>query len=344
MAYTTINKSTDYFNTILYTGTGNTGQGQTGVGFQPDMTWIKCRSHAQSHMVQDAVRGATKQIFPNTNGAETSWTNGLTSFDSDGFTVAGSDEGGASSKTYVAWNWKANGAGSANTDGSINTTSTSVNTTAGFSISKYTGTGSNATVGHGLGKVPKVIIFKKLNSSDNWFNYHEPLGNTKRLLLSTNDAEATSAGYFNSTTPTSSVFSLGTNGGNNQSGDDYVAYCWSEIYGFSKFGSYLGNGNADGSFIYTGFKPAMVIIKLYSTGSENWRIFDNKRIGYNPNNYKLYPSLNNTEGTSDLIDLYSNGFKPRTTSIESNGSGNGYIYMAFGQSLVGSNNVPCTAR
>ncbi len=344
MAYTTINKSTDYFNTILYTGTGNTGQGQTGVGFQPDMTWIKCRSHAQSHMVQDAVRGATKQIFPNTNGAETSWTNGLTSFDSDGFTVAGSDEGGASSKTYVAWNWKANGAGSANTDGSINTTSTSVNTTAGFSISKYTGTGSNATVGHGLGKVPKVIIFKKLNSSDNWFNYHEPLGNTKRLLLSTNDAEATSAGYFNSTTPTSSVFSLGTNGGNNQSGDDYVAYCWSEIYGFSKFGSYLGNGNADGSFIYTGFKPAMVIIKLYSTGSENWRIFDNKRIGYNPNNYKLYPSLNNTEGTSDLIDLYSNGFKPRSTSVEFNGSGNGYIYMAFGQSLVGSNNVPCTAR
>ena len=344
MAYTTINKSTDYFNTILYTGTGNTGQGQTGVGFQPDMTWIKCRSHAQSHMVQDAVRGATKQIFPNTNGAETSWTNGLTSFDSDGFTVAGSDEGGASSKTYVAWNWKANGAGSANTDGSINTTSTSVNTTAGFSISKYTGTGSNATVGHGLGKVPKVIIFKKLNSSDNWFNYHEPLGNTKRLLLSTNDAEATSAGYFNSTTPTSSVFSLGTNGGNNQSGDDYVAYCWSEIYGFSKFGSYLGNGNADGSFIYTGFNPAMVIIKLYSTGSENWRIFDNKRIGYNPNNYKLYPSLNNTEGTSDLIDLYSNGFKPRSTSVEFNGSGNGYIYMAFGQSLVGSNNVPCTAR
>ena len=344
MAYTTINKSTDYFNTKLYTGTGATGQGQTGVGFQPDMTWIKCRSHAQSHMVQDAVRGATKQIFPNTNGAETSWTNGLTSFDSDGFTVAGSDEGGASSKTYVAWNWKANGAGSANTDGSINTTSTSVNTTAGFSISKYTGTGSNATVGHGLGKVPKVIIFKKLNSSDNWFNYHEPLGNTKRLLLSTNDAEATSAGYFNSTTPTSSVFSLGTNGGNNQSGDDYVAYCWSEIYGFSKFGSYLGNGNADGSFIYTGFKPAMVIIKLYSTGSENWRIFDNKRIGYNPNNYKLYPSLNNTEGTSDLIDLYSNGFKPRSTSVEFNGSGNGYIYMAFGQSLVGSNNVPCTAR
>ena len=344
MAYTTINKSTDYFNTILYTGTGNTGQGQTGVGFQPDMTWIKCRSHAQSHMVQDAVRGATKQIFPKTNGADKSWTNGLTSFDSDGFTVAGSDEGGASSKTYVAWNWKANGAGSANTDGSINTTSTSVNNTSGFSISKYTGTGSNATVGHGLGKVPKVIIFKKLNSSDNWFNYHEPLGNTKRLLLSTNDAEATSAGYFNSTTPTSSVFSLGTNGGNNQSGDDYVAYCWSEIYGFSKFGSYLGNGNADGSFIYTGFKPAMVIIKLYSTGSENWRIFDNKRIGYNPNNYKLYPSLNNTEGTSDLIDLYSNGFKPRSTSVEFNGSGNGYIYMAFGQSLVGSNNVPFTAR
>ena len=123
-----------------------------------------------------------------------------------------------------------------------------------------------------------------------------------------------------------------------------MAYCFAEKKGFSKFGSYTGNGDADGSFIYTGFKPAMVIIKLYSTGSENWRIFDNKRIGYNPNNYKLYPSLNNTEGTSDLIDLYSNGFKPRTTSIESNGSGNGYIYMAFGQSLVGSNNVPCTAR
>tara|TARA_B100001250_G_C19797924_1_gene789661 strand:+ start:1458 stop:2492 length:1035 start_codon:yes stop_codon:yes gene_type:complete len=344
MAYTTINKSTDYFNTILYTGTGNTGQGQTGVGFQPDMTWIKCRSHAQSHMVQDAVRGATKQIFPNTNGAETSWTNGLTSFDSDGFTVAGSDEGGASSKTYVAWNWKANGAGSANTDGAISST-VSVNTTAGISLTKYTGGGAASTVGHGLGVAPKVVLIKDLTSANDWRMYHESLGNQSQVSLSQNSAaDSGNTAMWNSTSPTSTVFSIGTHGNVSTNNSNYMAYCFAEKKGFSKFGSYTGNGDADGSFIYTGFKPAMVIIKLYSTGSENWRIFDNKRIGYNPNNYKLYPSLNNTEGTSDLIDLYSNGFKPRTTSIESNGSGNGYIYMAFGQSLVGSNNVPCTAR
>ena len=343
MAYTTINKSSDYFNTVLYTGNGST-QSITGVGFQPDWVWVKDRTNSYEHAIFDAVRGVTKRLSSNATTAETTEANGLTAFGTDGFSVGSTSNVNYNGYNFASWNWKANGQGSSNTDGSISST-VSANTTAGFSIVKWTGTGSASTVGHGLGVAPKCVIMKNLDdASGHWWVYHNSIGAGQRLLLNLTNASGANTDFVNNTAPTTSVFSV-KNESNNTSGNDIIAYCFADKTGFSKFGSYTGNGNADGSFIYTGFKPAMVIIKLYSTGAENWRIFDNKRIGYNPNNYKLYPSLNSAEGTSDLIDIYSNGFKPRTTSIESNGSGNGYIYMAFAEApLVGSNNVPCTAR
>ena len=340
MAYTTIDKSSLHFNTKLWTGTGSSNA-ITGVGFQPDWVWIKNRSATESHRIHDAVRGTNKSISSDTNSSQTTTTQDVMSFDSDGFTLGTETAVNANGQNIVGWNWKANGAGSSNSDGSV-TSTVSANTTSGFSIVKFDPTGAACTIGHGLGVAPKVIIAKALNRTFSWVWGGDAIGWTKYLELNESQAEATSTARWNDTAPTSTVFSVKNE---YNSGDNAIAYCFAEKQGFSKFGSYTGNGNADGAFVYTGFKPAMVIIKLYSTGAENWRMFDNKRIGYNPNNYKLYPSLSSAEGTSDLIDLYSNGFKPRSTSVEFNGSGNGYIYMAFAEApLVGSNNIPATAR
>ena len=342
MAYSTINKSTDYFNTKLYTGNGS-ARSITGVGFQPDWCWFKNRSTTNGHSIFDAVRGATKNIISNSNGAESTSSNGLTAFASDGFSVGTDGDVNGNGNNIVSWNWKANGQGSSNTDGSINTTYTSVNTTAGFSISKYVGTGSNATVGHGLGVAPKVVITKNLDTADNWIVYHESIGNTKGAFLNLTNAPGTSSAYWNNTTPTSSVFSVGTEVPMNKSGDDIIAYCFAEKTGYSKFGSYVGNGNADGTFVYTGFKPAFLMVKRTDT-ADTWIMYDNKRIGYNPNNYFLQANSNAAESSSDRFDLLSNGFKPRYDWTPINASGGTYIYMAFGQSIVGSNNIPATAR
>jgi hypothetical protein len=343
MAYTTINKSGDYFNTKLYTGNEST-RSETGVGFQPDFTWIKVRSRADPHILTDAVRGTSSQLSSDTTGAQQTFSNMITSFDSDGFSLGANVDVNRNSETFASWNWKANGAGSANTDGSINTTATSANTTAGFSISKYTGTGSAGTIGHGLGAEPHVVIVKKLNSSEQWFSYHKPLGNTGALVLNTSAAVVNDAGYWNSTTPTSSVFSVTSNGSNNASGDTYMAYCFAPKTGYSKFGSYTGNGNADGTFVYTGFKPAFIIVKPIS-GAEHWTMFDNKRLGYNPDNNQLYPNLNSPDATDDELDILSNGFKIRSTTGRLNTSGVSHIYMAFAEApLVGTNNVPANAR
>jgi hypothetical protein len=347
MAYTTINKSTDYFNTTLYNGTGSAGNVVTGTGFNADLTWIKRRNSASSHMVYDKVRGVQKNIRTDTTAAESAGdANNLNAWSSDGFTVGSSGYDNGSGGTFVSWNWKANGAGSANTDGSINTTYTSVNTTAGFSISTYTGTGSAATVGHGLGVVPKMIITKNISTTTNWHVYHEAIGATKYLHLNLSNAEGTASSVWNNTAPTSSVFSIGTGDGTNKSGDTIVAYCFAEKTGYSKFGSYNGNGNADGTFVYTGFKPAFILCKDPNYAAENWFMFDNKRPGYNVNANLLYANDTATETTSgaNQIDLLSNGFKMRATNNGMNRSGSTFIYMAFGQSLVGSNNVPCTAR
>nr|BAR15200.1 hypothetical protein [uncultured Mediterranean phage uvMED] len=344
MAYTTINKSTAHFNTKLYTGNGSTGNAQTGVGFQPDMTWLKNRNTTNDHELFDAVRGATKTIYPNRNDAEyTNASGSLTSFDSDGFTVGNGDGANKSGSGIVSWNWKANGQGSSNTDGSINTTYTSANTTAGFSIVKYTGTGSVATVGHGLGVAPKMMLIRILGDVNDWQVYHQSIGNTHKLNLNTTEGSSDQINRWNDTSPTSSVFTLGGHSSVNANGSTYIAYCFAEKTGYSKFGSYVGNGNADGSFIYTGFKPAWVMLKK-TNNTESWLIMDNKRQGYNPENEYLIADLNNAEGTPNHIDLLSNGFKLTSTGGGFNGSGDTFIYMAFGQSLVGSNNVPCTAR
>ena len=347
MAYTTINKSTDYFNTKLISGNGWT-QSLTGVGFKPDFTWIKSRSRVDPHSITDIVRGVASQLDSSLNSAPTTHSDAITSFNSDGFSLGSQADVNRSGTTFASWNWLAGGSqGSSNTDGTINTTYTSVNTTAGFSISKYTGTAANATVGHGLGAVPKMIIVKNLISSgsgaENWYVYHASLGNNKDLLLNlTNDASNTVT-TWNNTTPTSSVFSIGSGDGVNKSSEANIAYCFAEKTGYSKFGSYVGNGNADGTFVYTGFKPAWVMVKRTDT-ADTWIMYDSKRIGYNPNNYILEANTTAAEYSSDRFDLLSNGFKPRYDWTPINASGGTYIYMAFGQSIVGSNNIPATAR
>ncbi len=345
MAYTTINKSTDYFNTKLYTGNSST-QALTGVGFQPDWVWLKDRSATSSHRLYDALRGVTKRIQSNTTAAEATEADGLTAFGTDGFTLGSNAATNNNGTTYVSWNWKANGTGSANTDGTINST-VSANTTAGFSIVSYTGNNSNAqTIGHGLGVAPKMYMIKRRDSTSAWGVYHASLGENKYLQLETTNAEATDTGIWNNTAPTSTVLSLGNAGYfNNASGGTYVCYAFAEKKGYSKFGSYTGNGNADGTFIYTGFKPAFVMCKRTDGGTQNWCIMDNKR-GYNPDVQQLHPNNSNVEslGSGDTLDLLSNGFKMRVNDGDKNGSGETFIYMAFGQSLVGSNNIPCTAR
>jgi len=344
MAYSTIPKSSSYFNPKAYTGTGSSNA-LTGVGFEPSFTWIKSRSNSYSHTLTDAVRGYTKHNATNSSNAQYTSTTELTSFDTDGFTL-GTDSGvNNNGSTFASWNWKANGSGSANGDGTISST-VSVDTTSGFSIVKYTGNAViGATVGHGLGVAPKMIIVKKTSGTGDWIVYHEAIGNTKRLRLNTTAAEETNA-FWNDTTPTSSVWSMNDNGDGNGSGSDYIAYCFAEKQGYSKFGSYVGNGNANGSFIYTGFKPAFVMSKYASGGGTgSWHMYDNKRKGYNTENDYVQANTTSTENSdTDQVDLLSNGFKWRSNGSETNTNGGTFIYMAFGQPIVSTNGDIATAR
>jgi len=332
MAYTTINKSTDYFNTKLYTGNGSNNHTITGVGFDTDLAWIKNRG-GDDHRLFDKVRGVNKFVKSNTTDAET--TDAIFTTNSDGYVVTNAGEVNANNQNFVGWNWKANGAGSANTDGSISST-VSVNTTAGFSIVSFNQASSPQTIGHGLNSVPKIIFIKDRDSVANWQVYSESIGASNKLLLDSTNASA-SSGVFNSTAPTSSVFTFNSNFGST------IAYCFAEKTGYSKFGSYLGNGNADGTFVYTGFKPAWIMAKK-SNSTGNWVIVDTKRDGYNGANDTLQANVTDVESGGNRFDIVSNGFKARSTSSYSNSTGDTFIYMAFGQSLVGSNNVPCTAR
>ena len=247
----------------------------------------------------------------------------------------------------MSWNWKANGAGSANTAGTISST-VSANTTAGFSIVSWTPPTASTpqTIGHGLGVAPSMMIVRNREYAGNWRVYHKSLGNTKALDLNGTGAATTDTGFWENTTPTSTVFTTGNGNGYTTGGstDDYIAYCFAEVKGYSKFGSYTGNGSTDGTFVYTGFKPAFVIIKC-SNDTFNWIVEDNKRNNFNVVDKYLLPNTSATEGTLGLVDFLSNGIKIRTTDNSHNGSGNTYIYMAFAeQPLVGTNNVPATAR
>ena len=343
MAYSVIKKPSDYFNTNLWTGNGGT-QSITGVGFQPDFTWIKQRDEIRGHNLTDSVRGAPKYLDTRSSDAEVTFiSNTLTSFDSDGFSLGSYDDVNKNTKTYVGWSWLAdNTSGSANTDGSISST-VSASATSGFSIVSYTGNSdASKTIGHGLGTAPSMIITKNRDTTTNWCVYHKSLGATKFLRLNLTNASATSTGRWNDTEPTSSVFTLGDDA-ESGSANNFIAYCFAEKQGFSKFGSYTGNGNADGTFVYTGFKPAFVITKASST-AQSWQMSDNKRDTFNAVDHRLQPNESSAEATSlEWIDFCSNGFKLRNNDVAWNGSGQTYIYMAFAeQPLVGDN--PATAR
>jgi hypothetical protein len=342
MAYTTIDKPTDYFNTNLYTG-NNTETSHT-VGFQPDWTWLKVRNAVGSHYLFDSVRGATKYIRSNSTGAEGTDANTLKSFDANGYTVGTSNAVNTNNETMVGWNWLANGSGSANTDGSISST-VSANTTSGFSIVSYTGNATaNATVGHGLGVAPSCIIVKKRNGAFNWGVYHKSTTAHKQTTFTTNLPDDDPS-YWNDVEPTSSVFNLGSGALTNGSGSTMIAYCFAEKQGFSKISSYIGNGSADGTFVYTGFKPAFVIFKNVTTASTNWHIVDNKRDTFNIVDKLLLPNESGAEITQSALDLTSNGFKIRVTNGFVNNSGDTYIYMAFAENpFVSSTGVPATAR
>jgi hypothetical protein len=319
----------------------------TGVGFQPDWVWIKRRSGATDNGLYDAVRGVTEQLESNNTDAETTEVTGLTAFGTDGFTVGALAQLNTSSATYVAWNWLGANTTVSNTDGSI-TSSVSANTTSGFSIVSYTGTGSAGTVGHGLGSAPKMVICKTRSTTGEWITWHTEIDIQAKLSLNTTDAvyNPGTGIYWNSTLPTSSVFSVGTSGSVNGSGTTYIAYCFAEKQGYSKFGSYTGNGDADGTFVYTGFKPAIVIVKS-SSAVESWYTYDNKRTtsGGNEVDKYLLPNQNIAEGTFGAWDFLSNGFKARQNWSGNNSSGVTYIYMAFAENpFVTSTGVPATAR
>jgi len=328
-----INKSTDYFNTVLYTGNGST-QSITGVGFQPDWSWFKVRSEIGSHRLVDAVRGNTKYLFSNGDDAEATVTTNVTSFDSDGFSL-GNGSVNENTRTYASWNWLGANGTASNTDGSI-TSTVSANTTSGFSIVKWTGTGSSETIGHGLGVAPKVVIVKRYSAVADWVYYTTAIdGSLDYLFLNTTAAKADTS----VSVPTSTVFSKSDTNNETQ-----IAYCFAEKKGFSKFGSYTGNGNADGTFVYTGFKPAWVMRKR-TDGANQWGMNDNKRNTFNITEELLSANLSNAASNGTGIDILSNGFKMRTDSGLHNALGGTYIYMAFAESpLVGTNNIPATAR
>ena len=326
----------DYFNTVLWTGNGGT-QSITGVGFQPDWVWIKDRSEADHHVLTDSIRGVTKSLFSNLTNAEVVSAQDLTSFGADGFTVGTNDRVNGSSDTHVAWNWKAGTAfsndASATGVGSIDS-SGSVNTDVGFSIISYTGTGSAGTVAHGLGVAPEMYIVKRRDADGHsWPVYTSTLGATKQLRLSGTNAEITAAGItiWNNTEPTSSVFSVGTNTDSNASSGTYIAYCFASVDGYSKIGSYTANSNADGPFVYTGFRPAWLLIKK-TDGSASWWLVDSTRNPFNVTNKYLLPDASTEESAGSdytTADFVSNGFKIRNTSTAFN-SGT-HIYMAFAE-------------
>ena len=358
MAYTTIDDPSVYFQTLLYTGDGTSSQAQTNTGnsdLQPDWVWIKKRSGgtARAHQLYDSTRGVTKVINSNNTNAESTQSAGLLAFGSDGFTVGDDDGIGANTAPYVAWQWKANGGTtSSNNDGSY-TSTVQANTTAGFSIVKYGdassfSASSPATVGHGLGAVPKWIIIKNLDGARSWGVHHVSNGAGKIIYLDLTNAVANSTGFDNGTLPSSSVFTVNTLNVANGNNLEYIAYCWAEIQGYSKFGKYTGNGDANGPMVYTGFKPGWIMLKRSDSSTNgDWTIYDYKRSatgGPNENNKFLRANGSNTEASASGIDILSNGFKIRSTSSRHNANDSEYIYMTFAEHpFVTSGGTPVTA-
>jgi hypothetical protein len=333
----TIVKGNTVMDATLYTGNGSTQTITNAAGFRPDLVWLKSRSNATDNELIDSVRGVTRSLISNSTAAEAIDTQGLTAFNSNGFTLGTDANYNGSARTFVGWQWQAGqGSSSSNTNGTI-TSTVSVNPTAGFSVVTYTGTGANATVGHGLGVAPRMVIVKIRSTLADWRVYHASTGATNVLYLNATNAATSSSTDWNNTAPTSSVFSIGTSGGVNNASSTYVAYCWSEIDGFSKFGSYVGNSNADGPFIYCGFEPKFVLFKG-SSFANNWYIIDSTTNPINVAGAGLIPNANSAETatstTENAVDFLSNGFKLRNNASAvafNNSSGQTFIYAAFAE-------------
>jgi len=352
MAYTTIDDPSAHFTTTLYTGNGSDDRSITNSAnagdFKPDWLWIKERDQTRGHALQDSNRGATKYLGSHTNSAENTNANGVQAFETNGFQLGTDTDINLNTGTYVAWQWKANG-GTTTSGGSDDTVSTSAhqaNTTAGFSVVTYSGTGTQGhTVAHGLGVAPEVIFLKARNKSQNWRVFHHKTASdgTKRLILDQTNAQEDAA-FLNDTTPSSTVFTLGASDDAwNASDGTYVAYCFAPIQGYSKFGTYTGNGNADGVFVYTGFKPAWLMVKN-TESARNWMLFDNKRGAINVIDEILEANTSDAERDGDKVDFLSNGFKMRDNGSENNSSEK-FIYLAFAEHpFVSSKGVPVTAR
>ena len=323
--------------TAISNSQSNGGNNPLGTTFAPDLVWVKSRSGAYYNMFQDTVRGAGKSIFSNVTDAESGNSGDLLgAFQSTGFTVNRNYTGQTtnpttnnSGDTYVGWQWKGGGTGVTNNSGSI-TSTVSASLSSGFSIATYTGTGANATVGHGLGVAPDLIIWKNRSSVQNWVTYHRSLGASGNVYLNLTAGYSADSTTQNNTAPTSSMFTVATSTAVNGSTHGIVAYCFSAVAGFSAFGKYTGNGSADGTFIYLGFRPRFFMVKRTDT-AESWWIIDTARLGYNASNPELYPNLTNTEGGNATSDILSNGIKLRNTWTGANTSGATYIYAAFAE-------------
>ena len=358
MAYTTIDDPSAHFQAALYTGNGGT-QSITNDGnsdLQPDWIWTKERSDTssnQNHTITDSSRGNTKQLFVNLTSADATSSAFVTSFDSDGFSLSDNANINYNTATYVVWQWKANGGTrTTNTESGNNPAGGyQANTTAGFSIVDYTGTGATGTMAHGLGAVPDFYMIKNREEVQDWMGYHVGTASdpeTDGIRLNTNDAITDAATFWNDTAPTSTVFTVNTSTNVNKDAITYIAYCFKSIQGYSKFGSYTGNGNADGPFVYTGFKPAWIMVKR-SESTGTWRVIDVQRNSYNGVFSTLVANSDEDDYTEDddfgNTDILSNGFKLRQNYSHVNASDGTYIYMAFAhQPFVTSGGVPCTAR
>ena len=365
MAYTTIDNPELYFQTKTYTGTGSSNAITLDASedMQPDFVWIKNRTssggNVSNHMLFNSSVGIgtganSPYLMTDSTAAEATNANGLQAVSSNGFTPGSMTRTNETGKNFVAWQWKCNGGTTTTNDASATSVGTidsvyQANTTAGFSIVTWTGTGSNGTIAHGLGVVPQLIISKSRGHGENWAVYHQNSNSTPEdyyLALDDTRAATDSAVVWNDTAPTSSVISIGTQDKINKSGSTHIAYCFNEIKGYSKFGSYTGNGSTDGTFVYTGFKPAFVIAKRTDT-AKNWYMFDNKRTPFNVIANLIAPNLSSAEdsGTGTYIDFLSNGFKLRQDFSHLNASGSTQIYMAFAEHpFVSSKGVPVTAR
>ena len=350
MAYTSIDDPTKYFNIKTYTG-NLLERAVEGLGHQPDFLWFKNLDTTNSHNILDSLRGVTKKLEgTNNTNAEGDTSTRLTSFDSDGFTVKTDPSVNGQTNQMCVWSWACNAgtnesavAESGNNPGNTRQT----NTTAGFSMITYTGTGSAGTIAHGLGEEPKLIIFKDRSEASAWVVYHKTLDNTNFVKLNDTTASASESSNFNNTSPTSSVFTVGTSTNVNKDGNNYIAYCFAEKKGYSSFGSYKGNAADNGAFVYTGFKPRLVIIKNI-TDTADWTIWDTTRYPKNVQNIQLYPNLNNAEDSASSttrLDMLSNGFKMRGVNNKINGNGDTMLYMAWAENpLVTGTGTPATAR